>query len=139
MPRLTLTCGCVRGREPTVSPHWEIMGNHHVEKKGWVFPLTLQAKGHCRSGAPQCIGAWLNFFGLHAGSSSRFGVIDWICWNYGGIYHIFRSPFFFSCVFFFPTRKYGFPVKFPEKQSNKTAKQQVGHGMALSNSFSTRG
>ena len=50
-----------------------------------------------------------------------------------------QKPFFFSCVFFFPTRKYGFPVKFPEKQSNKTAKQQVGHGMALSNSFSTRG
>ena len=49
---------------------------------------------------------------------------------------------FFPCVFFFPTTKYGFPVKFPEKQSNKTyktAKQQVGHGMALTNSFSTRG
>jgi hypothetical protein len=50
-----------------------------------------------------------------------------------------EALFFFPCVFFFPTRKYGFPVKFPEKQSNKTAKQQVGHGMALSNSFSTRG
>jgi len=116
------------------------MGNHHVEKKGWVFPLTLQAKGHCRSGAPQCIGAWLNFrssvfmLGEAADLVSLIGFV--------GIMEestISSEALFFPCVFFFPTRKYGFPVKFPEKQSNKTAKQQVGHGMALTNSFSTRG
>lgn len=51
-----------------------------------------------------------------------------------------QKPFFSGCFLFFLTmKKYGFPVKFPEKQSNKTAKQQVGHGMALTNSFSTRG